>query len=225
MKLNKEQIQQIEDYLTIKKVKHIDIRFEILDHIISDIEFSMEIKNFSFDSAFEEVKLKWNKSLINSSNIWFGFGTFRPAILIKKSLKIYKPLLIKSIFTVFVCTLLIYVILENFKKLFLNNKGNISNLISIFLVIYMCSVLYWYIRIKLTKFHSTYGFLFNKRIVSNIFTAVIFFLVFNNNYVNKEGVINYPLIALLIFLFTTLVVGNYLFKKHFEAIKTFRETK
>ena len=38
MKLNKDQIQQVEDYLNQKGLKYVDIRYEIFDHMVTDIE-------------------------------------------------------------------------------------------------------------------------------------------------------------------------------------------
>ena len=60
MKLNKEQLQEIETYLTNKDVEYIDLHLEVLDHISSDIENLME--KISFEEAFEKVKNKWNKN-------------------------------------------------------------------------------------------------------------------------------------------------------------------
>ncbi len=222
IKLTKEQIQQIKDYIKIKKLNYIDLYIETVDHIASDIEKLMNENECNFEDTFEIVKRKWNISLKKTTNVWFGFATYRPSILIKKSLKIYRPLLIKSIITVVGITLMLYVFSEKFIELFSHNKTNILSLISICLIVYIGFVLYWYVRIKLSKVNSTYSFVFNKRIVSNILTSLLFYLVFNNNYVNKDDKINFTIIALLVFLFTTFIIGNYLFKKHFEAMKMFK---
>ncbi len=44
MKLTKEQIQFIDDYLKEQKVKFWDIRIELIDHIASKLEENPEIK-------------------------------------------------------------------------------------------------------------------------------------------------------------------------------------
>ena len=49
MKLTEEQIKEVETYLTKKGVKYIDLRFEILDHISTDIENSMNKKQLDFN--------------------------------------------------------------------------------------------------------------------------------------------------------------------------------
>ena len=53
MKLTEEQIKEVETYLTKKGVKYIDLRFEILDHISTDIENSMNKKQLDFNETFE----------------------------------------------------------------------------------------------------------------------------------------------------------------------------
>jgi len=45
MKLNKKQIKQIDDFLEIRKIKYLDIRVELLDHLATDFE---ENSNDSF---------------------------------------------------------------------------------------------------------------------------------------------------------------------------------
>ena len=221
-KLTKEQIQEIENYIKIKKLNYIDLYIETVDHIASDIEKLMNENEWNFEDAYEIVKRKRNISLKKTTNVWFGFATYRPSILIKKSLKIYRPLLIKSIITVVGITLMLYIFSKKFIELFSHNKTNILSFISICLIVYIGFVLYWYVRIKLTKVNSTYSFVFNKRIVSNILTALLFYLVFNNNYVNKDDKINFTIIAMLIFLFTTFVIENYLFKKHLKTVLNYK---
>ena len=57
MKLTKEQIQEVEGYLKNKDVDYIDLHFEVLDHISTDIENLIIEKQFDFNGAFDEIKL------------------------------------------------------------------------------------------------------------------------------------------------------------------------
>ncbi|MFT5214842.1 MAG: ribosomal protein S13, partial [Patiriisocius sp.] len=41
MELTKEQIHKVAHYLNVKHITYIDLRMEVLDHIVSDIETKM----------------------------------------------------------------------------------------------------------------------------------------------------------------------------------------
>ncbi|WP_170063268.1 hypothetical protein [Polaribacter porphyrae] len=51
MEITKEQIQQVENYLDKKGLHYVDVRLEILDHIILDIEAEMN-QETNFNDAF-----------------------------------------------------------------------------------------------------------------------------------------------------------------------------
>lgn len=69
MKLTKDQITYIDDYLKHHKVKYWDIRIELLDHIVSTVEEKME-RGISFDDAMIEV----HQSFGNSMKIFWNSG-------------------------------------------------------------------------------------------------------------------------------------------------------
>jgi len=69
MKLTKEQITYIDDYLKHHKVKYWDIRIELLDHIVTTVEEKLE-KGISFDDAMIEV----HKSFGNSMKMFWNSG-------------------------------------------------------------------------------------------------------------------------------------------------------
>ena len=52
MELTKEQIQQVERYLDKKNFDFIDLKVEVLDHMVSDIE-SFLVNNYTFENAFK----------------------------------------------------------------------------------------------------------------------------------------------------------------------------
>lgn len=55
MKLTKEEIQFIDQYLIKNKVKYWDVRIELLDHIVSAVEDKTTIDGLSFNEALLEV--------------------------------------------------------------------------------------------------------------------------------------------------------------------------
>lgn len=82
MKLTKEQIQYIDDYLLRSGVTYWDVRMEILDHFILAIEEKMELNETSINEALLEVTTAFGNSvqerhLVNKdrTNVVFS-GTF-----------------------------------------------------------------------------------------------------------------------------------------------------
>ncbi|MFK5973078.1 MAG: hypothetical protein QM485_07335 [Flavobacteriaceae bacterium] len=67
MKLTKDQIQKIENYLDIKRLTHLDLKIEVKDHMATDIENVMEEDSLGFQDAFEAANDKWNPELADYS--------------------------------------------------------------------------------------------------------------------------------------------------------------
>ncbi|RKF05033.1 hypothetical protein C8N26_0432 [Tenacibaculum lutimaris] len=65
MELTKEQIQYIENRLIKDGVKYWDIRIEMLDHIVSDIERNANTKNFDSELQRALKNANWDKSLVD----------------------------------------------------------------------------------------------------------------------------------------------------------------
>jgi len=75
MKLLKEQITYIDDYLKHHKVKYWDIRIELLDHIVTTVEEKME-QGISFDYAMIEVHKSFGNSMKMFWNSGIEYGIF-----------------------------------------------------------------------------------------------------------------------------------------------------
>jgi len=75
MKLSKEQITYIDDYLKHHKVKYWDIRIELLDHIVTTVEERME-EGISFDDAMIEVHKSFGNSMKMFWNSEIEYGIF-----------------------------------------------------------------------------------------------------------------------------------------------------
>ncbi|MFD0795879.1 hypothetical protein ACFQZJ_00285 [Maribacter chungangensis] len=63
MKVSQEQYQKIEVYLKTKGIHQIDLKYEILDHILLGTEGSMETDGLCFEEAFALEKIKWQSEL------------------------------------------------------------------------------------------------------------------------------------------------------------------
>jgi len=75
MKLTKEQITYIDDYLKHHKVKYWDIRIELLDHIVTTLEDKLD-KGISFDDAMIEVHKSFGNKMTMYWNSGIEYGIF-----------------------------------------------------------------------------------------------------------------------------------------------------
>ena len=63
MELTKEQIQQIDNRLKKRGIKYWDLRIEMVDHIVSDMETNATTNDFKVELEKTLRKLNWNGSL------------------------------------------------------------------------------------------------------------------------------------------------------------------
>lgn len=216
MKLSKEQIQQVEGYLTRKGMKYIDIRFEVLDHISTDIENLIESKNYSFEDAFNEVKDKWRNSFKKESSMVLGPIYDRPSIFIKKCLKIYKPYIKIGFALILICGLL-------YKFLFKNSYFFIVTFTYLFIVfsfVYTWFLCYWFFEIRKTKLKTSYSFLFNTQILPNLFIMVLIFNNMRGNFLLRFDSFDFTFFSILIL---TFYAGFVFYKNHLKAVSTYKK--
>jgi len=90
MKLTKENIQFIDNYLIKNKVKYWDVRLELLDHIVSAVEDKMTNSSVSFNDALLEVHSGFGNQLIKGSiskdEVWTK-GLYQSNIGFKKFIR------------------------------------------------------------------------------------------------------------------------------------------
>ena len=101
MELTKAQIEKVENFLTAKNIIYVDIRLEILDHIVSDIE-NLMVKNYTFENAFKTTIIKWKNNFKETSSFYFGILYSESKLVIKKAVKMFKP------FFSYICLLIFY---------------------------------------------------------------------------------------------------------------------
>ncbi len=100
MKLTTEQVGDIENILNQKGIKYDDLKFEIVDHIASEIENEMEKSDTNFVETTALVFSRWESE----------FKPIMSFLFSKKYPKIYKDMLLKIIkiqglSTAFLCSL------------------------------------------------------------------------------------------------------------------------
>ena len=108
MELTEQQLQRVEHYLNVKHITYIDLRMEVFDHIVSDIETKMIKENLDFEIVFYKVTDKWNPQLKETSSWLFGIAYSAPKLVMKKAKTSYKRM-----FLISNCTIITFVLLEN----------------------------------------------------------------------------------------------------------------
>jgi hypothetical protein len=216
MELTEQQLQRVEHYLNAKDITFIDLRFEVLDHIISDIEHEMINDKIDFDSTFGYVTNKWNKQLKHSSSYMFGAVFSVPKIVLEKAKKVYT----KWYYTLFPILLVTYILVEKSSDILSETAKNGLNMV--FQISSICSLIIFLILFILkfkNKTSTTYRFILNTQSLSLFIT---FILLFDFSYINNAGNLDSIQVAMLIaFIYSTISYFHF-YKKHKEAIKKYK---
>ena len=140
MELNKEQLQRVEHYLDVKDITYIDIRTEVLDHIVSDIETKITDDNLDFETVFYSVTDKWNVHLKQTSSWLYGIAYSAPKIVMKKVNNNFRKWFLitnsSMILLSMVESKIDLSVLEG-TQLFLTNSLVIINIISFFILVFL----------------------------------------------------------------------------------------
>jgi hypothetical protein len=215
MEITTEQIQQVETYLTKKNFDFIDLKVEVLDHMISDIE-SLLTKKYSFEDAFRITVLKWKKYFEETSSFYFGFSYSESKIVVKKAIKMFKPF--------YFIYLAAYFLPVAFLKLVpIKVAEDTASFINGFLVS-SASILLTYlfiivIKAKQSKVKTTYRFILKTQYLSVVLLVLGVFLgpIFND-----EGEMNAAFTGFTSVGFAVVFICHYFYKKHEEAIHLYK---
>ena len=213
MELTEKQIQRVEHYLDVKDVTYIDLRMEVLDHIVSDIEAKMIKESLDFETAFYRVTDKWNKHLKDKSSFYFGIMYSAPKIVIEKAKKYYKRWFYLSFFSYLVPSIII-------GKLNIILSSSVENALNyvFYAIAFICLSIFVYLFInKDTKtVKSTYSFVLKTQSIGLLFGFII---LFSLRFLSEKGVLNsFNISFLSVFIFQLFCYFSF-YKKHKEAIK------
>lgn len=90
MELKQQQIQFIDNHLKKMGIKYWDVRVEMIDHIVTDIEEKIKNHTMSFDNAFTMVINSWKRHIKETSSFYFGMYSSAPILVIEKAKKSFK---------------------------------------------------------------------------------------------------------------------------------------
>jgi hypothetical protein len=215
MELTKQQLQRVAHYLNVKSITYIDLRMEVFDHIVSDIEAKMMTENLEFETTFYSVTDKWNKHLKQEFSLYFGVSYSLPKIVLEKAKKVYK----KWFFASNLFFIIPYILLD---KININFSKNELNELHLFVQILTVCTLMVFFGLLILKFKeknkTTYSFIL-KTLSWNFVTG--FIALFFSYYETQGNFQKYPVSFLIVFVFMTYSYFHF-YKKHMEALKKYK---
>jgi hypothetical protein len=212
MELTEQQLQRVEHYLNVKHITYIDLRMEVFDHIVSDIETKMMKGNLDFETVFYNVTDKWNPQLKETSSWLFGIAYSAPKLVMKKAKTSYKKLYLISNF--------LMILLSTFEhKLGLTASDNTQLYLtySLLMINISCTFIFIYLMINNSKIKqkTTYSFILKTQKIGPVLGGIA--IIFSGII---EGVT--PVYSLTIFYVAIIFVYFHFLKKHKEAIKKYK---
>ena len=202
MKLNHEQLHKIEKYLDSKNLDYADVRFEVFDHVVSEIEVFIETNKSDFGEAFSKITNKWNDYLKDDSSWFFGLGFSAPKIIVKKAKKMY----LKHLLFILAFCLVPHFMMTNLNITFNNHYlyqslqfFAIACLVGFFIMLFT----------RKRKVKSTYSFILNSRSLDCLTGLVVVLILFN-----KKNEIDGLLLGMVFSFFYVTYSHFYFFRKH-----------
>jgi len=216
MELTTKQIAEINRYLTIKKIDHIDIKLEVLDHIITDVEYLMSSKDIDFEFAFKEVRLKWKQHFTQTSSFYFGVAYSAPKIILDNAKRAFK----KSYFILIASYFLPFILFLNFQMKVTGEARNLINgAISIATIAFVILFIYTYYQKSKIKLKTTYSFILKTQFWSFLF---LIFPLFGKELIDKNNEFNSVYLGLIFAFICSLLTTRYFYKKHVSVISKYK---
>ena len=216
MELTNEELQQVENYLDKKDITFIDIRMEVFDHIVSDIEAKMETEKLDFETVFYSVTDKWNIHLKQESSFYFGSMFSVPKIVLEKAKKSFKKYYIIGVLVFLIPFLSIRILNPVFTE---ETKNTINLFLQIVTILSFVVFAILMIIKSINKTQTTYRFILNTQSLSFIFSMIV---LIDLDFFTPKGILDSILVGLLsTFVFTTYIYYHFL-NKHKEAIKKYK---
>lgn len=217
MKLDKNQIETIDTVLEKLGVVYIDYKYEILDHIATEVEDKMTIEAINFEAAFLSVLEKWEPKLKKSSSTLFGYFWEMPEILLQKCLKMYKKKLLQVITGALALTL-VFVLFSSFLRNHLTAFFNVATILYGGAIV--VSII-GYAKIRLSKRKTSYGFLYKQQFIACLFVSFQQLYYMNSGFKRNDfsGLFSYFIIFTLALYFLLSVINLKYYRAHFDELK------
>ncbi|PCI06470.1 MAG: hypothetical protein COB81_00320 [Flavobacteriaceae bacterium] len=215
-----EELEQVGRYLDMKGLVFVDIRFEILDHLLLDIEFEMNSKNLLFDIAFENVCQKWKESMKPTSSYWLGKGLTASRIVIDKNVHVLKKSYLK-LFLMIVFSILIGLAVQDvLNSYFIDNRLIINKALAGFAGGSMFLGTYWIYKMNKGDVKTSFSFIFSK--VFGTFVLLFVFMTSTDFFKESQGV-SLLIIAVFSFGIQSFVFLVSLWYQHNKQVSMYKK--
>jgi len=214
MELTKEQIQHIESYLASKDFDYIDLKPEILDHMISDVEQFMD-KNNTFEDAFARVRIRWEKHFRETSSFFFGMLYANSKIVVNKAVKQFKKyyvLYLASYFSPFVFLKFVPI---TFSETTVNFTNGFLFSFSLAMLGYMAFII---IKTSFSKVKTTYHFILK----TQYFGLILLVMGLAVGIFKDTGELNPVFTGFVCGGYAVVFICHHFYKKHEEAIEKYK---
>lgn len=203
MQLNTEQVELINSFLVKNEVVFDDMRFEIIDHIASDVE-----ENYSeipFHEAIKIVLKKWEAQIQLSNSFWVSSKDSFPQIILSKLKRLFIPQVLLFI-TVVIIGFLVKWYVPNTNNIYDNNKQTIQIIYGIWFLITTVFAL----NLIFSKGFTTNKYVFKRAFYFVSLWTVIFF------FASSQSIVHIAILLANI-LSSVFLYQNY--KAHFKFLK------
>jgi hypothetical protein len=214
MELTTTQIKEVEKYLQIKNFDFTDLKVEILDHIISDIE-SLMFKNYDFENALKMTLLKWDKYFKETSSFFFGMMYSESKIVVEKAVKMFKPFYFIYLAAYILPAAFLKLVPLQFDKSFVNFINGFLLTIAVSAIIY---VLFMMIKTKVTKVKTTYRFILK----TQYFGLILLIMGIAVGVFNENGEMNPVFTGFVCGGFAVVFICHHFYKKHKEVVQQYK---
>ncbi|WP_445748155.1 hypothetical protein [Polaribacter sp.] len=215
MELTTTQIAIIENYLKNRKVDYIDLKLEILDHMISDIEQLMS-KNHTFENALKMTTIKWERHFEQRSSFYFGMLYSESKIVVNKAVKEFRPFY----FLYLAAYLLPMFFLKNSSISFQKQEANlINNLLLSVTFLALIYIIYIIVKTQLSKQKSTYRFILKTQYIAVVFLIIPLLL---GSFLDHKGQISSIFISFISAGLIVTYICHHFYKKHQAVIEKFK---
>lgn len=213
MKLKETQITTIDNILDKSGVVYVDYKFEILDHIATEVEELMAEKDLSFENSLDVILKKWEPKLKKSTANTFGYFWEMPEILMQKARKLYWRKMILLFATSFVLMGILLLIKDVLAKF----TENICYLFISILAIQFIG----YIKIRLSRQKTTFGFLYKQQFFAFFFMYLISIsILISDEHLLEQPVDNvFPVVLMIATLVVAPIMNFKFYNEHFEQLK------
>ena len=214
MELTTAQIKKVENYLYNKNFDFIDLKDEILDHMISDIESKMS-KNLSFENAFKMMVLKWDTHFRDTSSFFFGLMYSNSKIVVKKAVKLFKPFYFLYIAAYFLPVAFLKLFPVTFSESIVNFINGFLLSFSIVMLGYM---LFIFIKTRMTKVKTTYRFILS----TQYFGLILLIMGLSVGVFKDDGMLNPVFTGFVCGGYAVVYICHYFYKKHIEEVQKYK---